>query len=208
MHPFHLPHFRWSDPAPSAIGLAQAAGKLRRSIRRDGIRAPIAKATRGGVMRPGPPIGIIGFGELGSVLGGPDGRERPARRPRLPPAAAGATGRATGPRGAGARRAAVGDAGGRGRRRRRGRQRRPGDGGRRGGPRVCRAARARGAVRRRQRRRAGAQGGGRRRDRRPRRHLRRRGRDGHRADERLGRADDRQRPGRAGVGAVRRRARR
>jgi predicted ATP-grasp superfamily ATP-dependent carboligase len=46
MHPFHLPHFRWSDPLPSAVGLAQGAGKVRRRIERDGIRAPIARMTR------------------------------------------------------------------------------------------------------------------------------------------------------------------
>jgi predicted ATP-grasp superfamily ATP-dependent carboligase len=46
MHRSHVPHFRWSDPVPSVIGAAQGAGKLRRRMTRDGIRAPIARVTR------------------------------------------------------------------------------------------------------------------------------------------------------------------
>jgi len=44
MRPFHLPYFRWTDPVPSMIGLTQSAAKLRRSVARDGVGAPLAKA--------------------------------------------------------------------------------------------------------------------------------------------------------------------
>ena len=46
MHPFHLPHFRWSDPLPSAMGLAEGGREAAPQDQAGWHCGAIAKATR------------------------------------------------------------------------------------------------------------------------------------------------------------------